>query len=161
MVGRKSRRPWFNNSLQTPYMTTPAKPILLLLFVLYTQPTQGEAFVCRCALSTSIQWLLYNRPGTLNINCVITLATQADAQDPLSLQSSSPALCSTALCPNKAWYTDSHQSVWEKCSFRCLVDIIYEAFDSFHIRGIKYERSFTFHPKKRQRDARKEGNEKV
>lgn len=29
-------------------------------------------------------------PGPLNINCVITLATQAAAQDPQSLQTSSP-----------------------------------------------------------------------
>lgn len=47
----------------------------------------------------------------------------------------------------------SHQPAREKCSFHCLADIIYEAFDSFHMRGdskpwIKYQRSLTFPPKR-------------
>lgn len=100
---------------------------------------------------------------------MITLATQADAQDPLSSQPSSPALLLQGFVPNRSL---PYRLLWSLIGWlgRNLVStasltslmkrLILCAYEGDSKPGVKYERSFGFQRKKETKRCRKSGGRK-
>lgn len=121
----------------------------LCLYDSLCQPLFSSFFTTDPALWILTVWSLLPHKQTL----------RTPYQRSPALLHSAPGLCAQPQLSIQTLVV-SQQPVREKCCFHCLADIIYEAFDYFHIwedsqPGIKYEWSLAFHKRDKEMQEKK------